>query len=330
MPASPSRADDKKPIIRLKNLTKVFDGKNTVKAVDNISFDIQEGEIFGFLGPNGAGKSTTIRMLTTLITPTSGTAWIGGYRILADDEKIRSIIGVCPQNSTLDTELTAYENLAFYGRIVNVDESILDTRIKELLSLVGLLDRAHVKVSTFSGGMRRKLEIVRTFIHNPRILFLDEPTIGLDPDSRRDIWEHIIGMSAQDTTIILTTHYLEEAERLCHRIAFIDEGRLISLDTPDNLKRALPEGEVIEIGLSEPLRQDILTLIQNHDLIISVEQKENQLKISTKDSGRLLPVIISELAKHNVDMVTVSIRKPTLEDVFVYLTGKQLDSNGKK
>ncbi|MDD1664706.1 MAG: ABC transporter ATP-binding protein, partial [Methanomicrobiales archaeon] len=171
-------------IIRLEHLTKIFRNNHTVTAVDDVSFDVRKGEIFGLLGPNGAGKSTLIRILTTLLTPTSGTAYVDKYEVTRDPESVRTIIGVCPQNSTLDLELTAYDNLDFYGQLLNVEEKVLEERIWELLRMTDLTDRAHSRVSTFSGGMRRKLEIVRAFLHRPLILFLDEPTIGLDPDSR--------------------------------------------------------------------------------------------------------------------------------------------------
>jgi ABC-2 type transport system ATP-binding protein len=240
---------DSSIIIRLDHLTKIFREKNrTVTALDDVSFEVRRGEIFGLLGPNGAGKSTLIRMLTTLLRPTSGTACVDMYDIVRAPEKIRSIIGVCPQNSTLDIELTAYDNLEFYGKLVNVDDSILDARIWQLLKMAELADRAHMKVQTFSGGMRRKLEIVRAFIHHPLILFLDEPTIGLDPEARHEVWLQIAKLNEEKTTIILTTHYMDEAEKLCNRIAFMDKGRLIALDVLENLKQLIPSGDLIEIG----------------------------------------------------------------------------------
>ncbi|GAB6285481.1 MAG: hypothetical protein STSR0009_16820 [Methanoregula sp.] len=243
---------------------KVFVGKTkTIRAVDDVTFDVRRGEIFGLLGPNGAGKSTLIRMLTTLLKPTSGTAFLNEYELQRDPEKIRTIIGVCSQNSTLDLELSAYDNLEFYGALVNVDARALDARIRELLAMTGLSDLAHARVGTFSGGMRRKLEIVRAFIHRPLILFLDEPTIGLDPEARREVWQQIARLNKEDTTIILTTHYMDEAERLCDRIAFVDRGRLVALDTLENLKRMLPEGDLIEIGIDEVDDHVLAALRQN-------------------------------------------------------------------
>src|SRR5512137_347306 len=197
---------DTASIIRIDHITKIFYEKNrSVTAVDDVSLEVRRGEIFGLLGPNGAGKSTLIRMLTTLLRPTSGTACVDTYDIIRDPEEIRSIIGVCPQNSTLDIELTAYDNLEFYGKLVNVPDHSLDARIWQLLEMTDLSDRAFTRVSTFSGGMRRKLEIVRAFIHHPLILFLDEPTIGLDPEARREVWQQIAVLNKEKTTIILTT-----------------------------------------------------------------------------------------------------------------------------
>ena len=182
-----------------------------------------------------------IRVLTTLLRPTSGTACVDSYDIIQNPEKIRSIIGVCPQNSTLDVELTAYDNLEFYGTLVNVDENILDRRIGELLAMTDLTDRAHMKVQTFfRGDATEELEIVRAFIHHPLILFLDEPTIGLDPEARHEVWQQISKLNDEKTTIILTTHYMDEAEKLCNRIAFVDKGRLIALDVLENLKQLIP------------------------------------------------------------------------------------------
>ncbi len=313
-------------IIRIDKIVKIFKSKvKTVTAVNDVSFMVNRGEIFGLLGPNGAGKSTLIRILTTLLTPTSGTAYLDTYEITRDPEKVRSIIGVCPQNSTLDVELTAYDNLDFYGKLVNVPENILDKRIWELLAMTDLTDRAHARVGTFSGGMRRKLEIVRAFIHRPLILFLDEPTIGLDPEARREVWQQIADLNKEKTTIILTTHYMDEAEKLCDRIAFIDKGYLVALDTLENLKQLLPAGDLIEIGLD---RTDdrVLPGIRSNQLVNSAEFKNNTLNISAKNGSRVLPAIINVFDEYSLPMNSISIHSPSLEDVFIYLTGSKLDS----
>lgn len=315
-------------IIRIDHITKIFRSKiKEVTAVDDITLDVRRGEIFGLLGPNGAGKSTLIRILTTLLQPTSGTAWLDTFEITKHPEKVRSIIGVCPQNSTLDVELTAYDNLEFYGKLVNVPDNDLDRRIWQLLEMTGLTDRAYSTVGTFSGGMRRKLEIVRAFIHHPLILFLDEPTIGLDPEARREVWEQISNLNKEETTIILTTHYMDEAEKLCNRIAFVDKGRLISLDTTDNLRRLIPAGDLIEIGV-DSVNEGALQAIRDNSLIISVEFKNQKLVISAKNGSGVLPAIVAILEKYSLPMTSISIRPPSLEDVFIYLTGKKLDGEG--
>jgi ABC-2 type transport system ATP-binding protein len=300
-----------------------------VVAVSDVTFDVRRGEIFGLLGPNGAGKSTLIRILTTLLKPTSGSACVDTYDVISDPEKIRGIIGVCPQNSTLDIELTAYDNLEFYGKLVNVPDSALDKRIWQLLEMSELTDRAHMKVQTFSGGMRRKLEIVRAFIHHPLILFLDEPTIGLDPESRREVWQQISKLNEEETTIILTTHYMDEAEKLCNRIAFMDKGRLIALDVLENLKRLIPAGDLIEIGI-DTIDEGVLPEIEENSLVNSVEVKGQKLIISAKNGSRVLPAIVTVFEKFSIPMTSISIRSPSLEDVFIHLTGKKLMKVGMK
>lgn len=314
-------------VIRIDHLTKAFSNHTTVIAVNDVSFSVRRGEIFGLLGPNGAGKSTLIRILTTLLRPTSGRAFIDAFEVTRDDEKIRGIIGVCPQNSTLDLELTAYDNLAFYGDLLGVPTKDLDRRISDLLVMTGLTGRAGMQVKTFSGGMRRKLEIVRAFIHHPLVLFLDEPTIGLDPESRREVWRQIAILNQEETTIILTTHYMDEAEKLCNRIAFIDGGRLISLDTPDNLKRSVPAGDLIEIGVDRG-DEGILAMVRGYDQVRSVEMKETVLAISATQGSRLVPLLLADLERHGVAVKSISIRSPSLEDVFIHLTGKKLDTPG--
>ncbi|MGA2121116.1 MAG: ATP-binding cassette domain-containing protein [Methanoregula sp.] len=317
-------------IIRIEHVVKTFKSKvKTVTAVDDVSFTVGRGEIFGLLGPNGAGKSTLIRILTTLLTPTSGTAYLDTYEITRDPEKVRGIIGVCPQNSTLDVELTAYDNLDFYGKLVNVPDEILDKRIWELLKMTELADLANVRVGTFSGGMRRKLEIVRAFIHHPLILFLDEPTIGLDPEARREVWQQISILNKEKTTIILTTHYMDEAEKLCDRIAFIDKGRLIALDTLENLKQLLPAGDLIEIGL-DTMDDRVLPGIRSNQLVNSAEFKNNTLTISAKNGSKALPAIINVFDSYSIPMNSISIHSPSLEDVFIYLTGSKLDAGNNE
>ncbi len=314
-------------IIIVEHLTKVFSGKKPVTAVDDISLRVNKGEIFGLLGPNGAGKSTLIRILTTLLVPTSGRAVVGSFDVTTRPEEIRRIIGVCPQNSTLDLELTAYDNLDFYGKLTDVPEERLPRRISELLAMTGLADRAHVPVSTFSGGMKRKLEIVRAFIHQPLILFLDEPTIGLDPESRREVWNQILSLNNEETTIILTTHYMDEADTLCSRVAFVDNGSLIALDSPVNLKHSLSIGDLIEIGVEDPDTR-LTASIRDISGVHAVEQKGNRIIVSTHDGSRILPDLLARFEIAGVSMTSISIRTPSLEDVFISLTGRNLTTGG--
>ena len=323
---SASRTDTM-PIIRIDHLSKVFKDKTkTVVAVNDVSLEVMHGEIFGLLGSNGAGKSTLIRILTTLLSPSSGQATVNNYDITKDPEKIRTLIGDCPQNYTSDVELTAYDNLEFYGKLQDVPDCVLPDRIWELLKMAGLADRAYMPVRTFSGGMKRKLEIVRAFIHRPLILFLDEPTIGLDPEARREVWQQILALNAEHTTIILTTHYMDEAEKLCGRIAFIDHGHLIALDTMENLRKMIPAGDLIEIGV-ESMVPEAEEAIRKIDLVNAVTVVEHNVTISATNGSRVIPAILAVFEKYNLPIISISIRSPSLEDIFIYLTGKGLDGD---
>jgi ABC-2 type transport system ATP-binding protein len=236
--------------IEVMALTKIFDKK--LKAVDGISFTVKEGEILGFLGPNGAGKTTTLNMLSTLLRPTSGTATVNGHDILKEPDAVRRSIGYVFQDTTLDIELTGRENLDFHGRLYGLDRNTRQQRIKEVLEVAQLTDRADNLVKIYSGGMKRRLEIARGLLHHPHVLFLDEPTLGLDPQTRRSIWEHILRLNQEKKiTIILTTHYTEEADYLCNRILIIDFGKVVVMETPDNLKAQL-EGDVVTLIFKDP------------------------------------------------------------------------------
>jgi ABC-2 type transport system ATP-binding protein len=321
-----AKTDTPGEIIRIEHLSKVFTTRETtVRAVDDVSFSVRHGEIFGLLGPNGAGKSTLIRILTTLLVPSSGSARVDAFDVAREPERVRAIIGVCPQNSTLDLDLSAWDNLEFYGNLVDYPEAELGDRIRTLLASVGLADRAHSKVETFSGGMRRKLEIVRAFINRPLIIFLDEPTIGLDPEARREVWDQIARLNAEGTTVILTTHYMDEAEKLCNRIAFIDGGRLIALDTMENLKTLVPSGDLIEIGF-ERITDDVIARIRADPRIGVVELRGRTLAIQATGGGKLVPAMLQVFEEADLPVTSLSIRSPSLEDIFIYLTGKGFGS----
>ncbi|MFX0168631.1 MAG: ATP-binding cassette domain-containing protein, partial [Candidatus Hodarchaeota archaeon] len=256
-------------IIEVKELTKVFNGNLT--AVDNISFTVDEGEIFGFLGPNGAGKTTTLNMLATLLRPTNGTAIVNGFDILKEPDNVRRSIGFVFQDPTLDIELTGRENLDFHGRIYGLTKQQRQERIKEILEVVQLTERADVYVKTYSGGMKRRLEIARGLLHYPKVLFLDEPTLGLDPQTRRAIWEYIQRLNReQNVTIILTTHYTTEADYLCNRIQIIDFGKIVALDTTENLKAGL-EGDIVSLTFPDaPSAHKLLPVFRNLKWVTAV------------------------------------------------------------
>ncbi len=294
-------------MIDVVNLTKIYDG---FKAVDSISFNVKGGEIFGLLGPNGAGKTTTIKMLTTVIKPTEGIAQIDGFDVVKDASEVRKRIGVVFQETTLDNDLTVYENLDFHARLYGVKDR--KRRIKEVLELVELEDQAEKVVKNLSGGMKRKLEIARGILHQPSVLFLDEPTLGLDVPTRRKIWDHIESLA--DVTIFLTTHYMEEAERLCDRVAIMDKGRIIALDSPENLKSRI-EGDVIRIEFEGEIKAFDFPAE-------NIVWGSNFVELSVKNSEKVLPEIIKML--ENVRIKLIRVRKPTLEDVFIRLTGRKL------
>jgi len=305
--------------INVENLTKKFNG---LIAVDSVSFSIKKGEIFGLLGPNGAGKTTTISMLATMLKPTSGKAFVNGFNIINNQDNVRNSIGMVFQDMTLDDELTAYENLDMHGRLYGVDKEKRKEKGLELLKLVDLEDRKDSLVKTFSGGMKRRLEIARGLLHEPKILFLDEPTLGLDPQTRNKLWEYIKKLNEENgLTIILTTHYMDEADKLSDRIAIIDKGTIIALDTPENLKKKLG-GDIVTIETenSEKFEQ----LLKKQDWCKSVKRHNHSVTINVKDAGKTVSEIIKLAHKNNIIIDSANMHKPSLEDVFLYFTGKTI------
>ena len=253
--------------IRVSGLTKFY---GDLLAVDHISFEVEEGEIFGLLGPNGAGKTTTIKMLTTLLRPSDGTAEVCGYDIRREPDAVRRVIGIVFQEPSLDLELTGRENMEFHARLYDVPKGEMDARIEELLKLVELQDWADRLVRNYSGGMRRRLEIARSLLHHPRVLFLDEPTLGLDPQSRRHVWSYISRINREEgVTIILTTHYMEEADQLCDRVAIIDKGRIVALDTPEKLK-GIVGGDVLTLEVG-PEAKRLMEAIRRRGLARNIQ-----------------------------------------------------------
>jgi len=300
-------------IIEIQSLTKTY-GK--IRAVRGIDLSIDKGEIFGLLGPNGAGKTTTIGMLCTIIRPTSGSALISGHDIMKEPAEVRRKVGIVFQDPTLDTLLTGRENLELHGRLYGIPPELRRIRIQEMLELVDLNDRADDITRTYSGGMRRRLELARGLLHRPAVLFLDEPTLGLDPQTRARTWDYIRKMAQNEqTTVVLTTHYMEEAELVCNRVGIIDHGQIIALGTPDELKESLG-GYMVVIQVNEPP----LDMIRELPYVSDVKMNDGLVEISMKEAHIHLPDLLSKIK--NVERVET--RSSTLNDVFIKLTGRDI------
>jgi ABC-2 type transport system ATP-binding protein len=310
-------------MIEVKGLTRNF---GSLTAVNNLNFTVRPGEVFGLLGPNGAGKSTTLSMLCTILKPTSGTATINGLDVRQHSARVRRIIGIVFQEPSIDDRLTGKENLEMHANLYGVPTADAKKRIDEVLELVELKDKADLLMRTYSGGMRRRLEIARGLIHYPKVLFLDEPTIGLDPQTREHIWTYISALSKRENiTVVLTTHYMEEADALCERVAIIDYGKIIALDTPRLLKDRL-EGDRISVktGGADALAEKLNQL----GLVKDMKNSHNELKFVAKNGGALMPRIVEIAASLGVRIESMSIREPTLEDVFLHFTGREIRSEG--
>jgi ABC-2 type transport system ATP-binding protein len=312
---------DDTPIVSVIGLTKVFGEK--LRAVDGVSFDVQEGEVFGFLGPNGAGKSTTINVLTTLLRPTSGTAKVCGYDVVRHPEEVRRNVGVVPQEYTADEDMTGYDNVLLCADLYGIPRSDSKPQADELLDLVELKDAAKRKVSTYSGGMRRRLELACGLINRPRLLFLDEPTLGLDVQTRAAVWKYIRTLKDEyGMTLFLTTHYLQEADSLCDRIAIIDHGRLVEVGTPAQLK-ARVGGDVIEVGVAERDRdvsQDIMIL----DLVKDVKREDGGYRIKAEMGEEAAARIIDLIRSKGLHVNRISVTKPSLDEAYLELTGRSI------
>ena len=305
--------------IEVQNLTKKF---GNFTAVDDISFNVEEGEIFGLLGPNGAGKTTTISILSTIIDLTSGKATVDGKDVSKDKDAVRHLIGIVFQDPSLDDELTGRENLDIHARLYGVTGEEKKEVIQKTLKLVELEDKADIQVRSYSGGMKRRLEIARGFIHKPKVLFLDEPTLGLDPQTRRKIWDYIKEMNrTEKLTIILTTHYMEEADSLCNRIAIVDHGKIIKIDTAERLKDSLG-GDILKIGTKRPA--ELEALLKKEKIGHAMKVLDGTLEVTVKNGSTALPKLIELAAHHRIDIEYTTLQRPTLEDVFISLTGKEI------
>jgi ABC-2 type transport system ATP-binding protein len=301
-------------IIGVEHLVKNY---GDLRAVDDVSFSVDQGEIFGLLGPNGAGKTTTINILCTLTKPTSGRASINGFDIVHQQGQVRQCIGLVFQDPSLDDRLTALENMDFHARVYNVPASVRKERIEQVLKMVELWERRRDIVKTFSGGMKRRLEIARGLIHRPKVLFLDEPTLGLDPQTRHRLWDFILGLrETEGTTVFLTTHYMDEAE-YASRIAVMDHGQLIALDSPVGLK-GMVGGDVISLSTvdDQKARAELQARYK-----IEPRYDNGQLSFEIADGDRFIPTLIKQL---KTEILSISLRRPTLDDVFLKLTGRGL------
>jgi ABC-2 type transport system ATP-binding protein len=300
-------------VIETSGLAKKF---GRLMAVDHIDLLIREGEVFGLLGPNGAGKTTTLSMLATLLKPTEGAAKVNKHDIVTESDAVRRSIGIVFQDPSSDDILTGKENLYLHALMYGVEAAVREQRISEVLRLVDLEDRANSQVKTYSGGMRRRLELARGLLHRPKILFLDEPTLGLDPQTREHIWQYIRRLADQErVTVILTTHYMDEAEHLCDRVAIIDDGKIVALDTPDQLKQIIG-GDIVRLKIQNPK----LSPIKDLPYIVKVEQTDGYVMLTVKNSSVHLQEILASVG--NVE--SVELRTPTLNDVFLHYTGHEI------
>jgi daunorubicin resistance ABC transporter ATP-binding subunit len=307
--------------IKCIGITKKF---GNFKALDNINLEIQGGEIFGLLGPNGSGKTTLINSITGLSQPTQGNSYIYGIDSVANTNKARELLGMVPQETAIYMKLTGYENLAFHADYYNVSKRVKEQRIKEVLDIVQLYDRRNDRAGNYSGGMKRRLLLARAMLTNPNIIIMDEPTLGVDVQARNAIWNQILELKMQGKTILLTTNVMEEAEYLCDRLAIIDRGKLIEMDTPSNLKEKVGEG-IIELEVS-PHQKSLAESFKCFKSVKKVEDKNPQylLTLLNEEKEDIIPDIISVVSENNLKILKISMREPSLNDVFLHFTGRKL------
>jgi ABC-2 type transport system ATP-binding protein len=316
------------PFITVNDLVKVY--KGGTRAVDGISFTVGEGEFFGFLGPNGAGKTTTIRILATLLRPTSGSASVSGIDVLAHPGEVRKQVGFAMQTVAVDPLATGRENLELIGRLRRVPAQQLQARIDELLVLMKLTESQKKITGTYSGGMKRRLDLASALLHRPKVLFLDEPTEGLDPQSRTALWEELESVNRSGTTMFLTTHYMEEADRLCNRIAIVDEGRIVVEGTPAELKRTVGN-DVVELQLEaddteelERQRSGIGRLLEGFDPVAEIKPSPSGIQLYVSNAAASIPELVRRLHADGIRIGALTMHQPSLDDVFLRYTGKTI------
>ena len=295
-----------------------------IVALKALDLDVHEGEFFGLLGPNGAGKTTTIGILTTRVLATSGSAIVGGANVTTQPVQVRQRIGVVPQRPNPDRSLNVVENLVFHAAYFGIPASVAVPRANQLLEQLSISDKAQAKVDEMSGGQQQRLMIARALIHEPRVIFLDEPTVGLDPQTRLSLWEILRALHAEGRTIVMTTHYMEEADRLCDRIAIVDRGELLELDTPDVLKRRAPGGTLVEVTLAGTA-SDVLEPVRAVSGVLRAEAQGPVLRVYADHGGRLVSSIIQVAEEHGAAVTNISLTEPSLETLFVARTGRKLD-----
>ena len=309
-------------ILEVQNLVKNY---GDFRAVKGVTFNIQEGEIFSLLGPNGAGKTTTISMLSTLYTPTSGDAVIGGYSITKDPMAVRGVIGIVPQDLALYEDLTARENLIFWGQMYNLSGKALTTRVDEVLEQIGLTDKAKDRVKTYSGGMKRRVNIGVGLLHKPRLLFMDEPTVGIDPQSRRAILDTVKDLNKQGMTLLYTTHYMEEAQELSDRVGIIDHGELIAIGTQKELTQQVGQAETLILHIGENDDSDALAAsLKGIQGVQQAEGVEHEVSIVCSEAEDVLAAVVTKANERGIKIRSIDIREPNLEAVFLHLTGRAL------
>ena len=307
-------------LIEIKNISKNF---GDLKAVDNVSFDVNEGEVFGLLGPNGAGKSTLISIITTLLSQDSGEVTIDGYDLKKQHMKVKKILGLVPQEIALYPTLTAKENLMFWGRMYGLGGKKLKQKVDEALDIAGLKDRAGDKVETYSGGMKRRINIAAALLHKPRIVIMDEPTVGIDPQSRNHILETVLKLNKEGMTVIYTSHYMEEVEFLCNKVAIMDHGKVIAMGTKEELRKVVGDKETLNITL-ENIDERVNEALESVDGVENVTAEDGNVSIIAKNAGAILASLVSRLESKEYKIQSVDIVQPNLESVFLHLTGRAL------
>jgi ABC-2 type transport system ATP-binding protein len=299
-------------------------GRGEIVALKGLDLDVHEGEFFGLLGPNGAGKTTTIGILTTRVRPTSGSALVGGANVDSDAVRVRQRIGVVPQRPNPDRSLNVLENLLFHAAYFGIPTATSLPRANALLEQLSIADKAHAKVDEMSGGQQQRLMIARALIHEPQVIFLDEPTVGLDPQTRLSLWDILRKLHAEGRTIVMTTHYMEEADKLCDRIAIVDRGELLELDTPEALKQRAPGGTLVEIAVSGEASQ-VVDRVRALDGVLRAEAQGSTLRVYSDRGGRVISPLIAVIEDAGASVTNISLTEPSLETLFVARTGRKLD-----